>query len=141
MSSRAGSQNSRQDATSQHSAVGFDGTSESPRGSHRGSQPGSRTGSVTGGSPSRSSTTRPNPFPPSLGFDPGRDPDKRELTEAQIIGKNVDLPPEAYYTVGTSTYLASYTMEKVHYSIVMSASVVGIVMVVKLVLTVLRERK
>ena len=76
--------------------------SQSPRGSRRGSQSGSRPGSEAGGSPRRSPTTaKPNPFGASLGYDPARDPNKKEMTEAEIIGKRVDLPPDAYHTVST----------------------------------------
>ncbi|KAI8960336.1 Piwi-domain-containing protein [Daldinia sp. FL1419] len=61
-----------------------------------GSRPGSHTGSQSGsqaGSPAKGPTKK-HAFPDSLGFDPARD--RPELTPAQLIGKRVDLPADAY---------------------------------------------
>ncbi|RYO84000.1 hypothetical protein DL766_001866 [Monosporascus sp. MC13-8B] len=84
------------------SGMNLDGASDSPPGSRRGSQSGSRPGSNNGGSPPRRApgqgSGQPNPFGPGIGFDPARDPNKRLMTEADFIGKRVDLPPEAYNT-------------------------------------------
>lgn len=89
----------------------MDGASDRPSGSQRGSKGGSsrgsQVGSQAGGSPSKGSSggqasgsAKETPFGPSLGYDPARDPDKpKKMTPAEIVGKRVDLPPEAYLTV------------------------------------------
>lgn len=77
--------------------------SANPPGSQRGSQPGSQRGSQRGsqpGSPARGST-KPSGFPKGTGVDPARDPARQrpELSAAQLVGKRVDLPAEAFKTV------------------------------------------
>ncbi|KAI8626209.1 Piwi domain-containing protein [Xylariaceae sp. FL1651] len=98
------------------SGMSFDGTSDRPRGStagsHRGSAPGSQAGSHSAsqaGSPPRQSRGAPStasgPTGSSkvepLGYDPGRD--KKPLTPADLIGKRVDLPADAYLPINAST--------------------------------------
>ncbi|RYP69891.1 hypothetical protein DL771_005834 [Monosporascus sp. 5C6A] len=89
------------------SGMNLDGASDSPPGSRRGSQSGSRLGSTSGGSPPRPAggqrSGQSNPYGPGLGFDPARDPNKPQMTEADFIGKRVDLPPEAYNTKQDAT--------------------------------------
>lgn len=76
--------------------MGFDGTSESPR---RSSVSKSRPGSEHGGSPRKASgSASPSPSGPSQGASRGQN-EQKPLTPAEILGKRVDLPAEAYYKV------------------------------------------
>lgn len=96
MSSHEGVQSPRHQTAGHVSSMNLDGTSDSPQGS----KSGSRRGSEAGGSPRKASgSTKPTPFKASEGLDPARDYNKPELTPAEIIGKRVDLPIDAYRTV------------------------------------------
>ncbi|CAJ2509448.1 Uu.00g144740.m01.CDS01 [Anthostomella pinea] len=104
------------DAAPRHSAIdrvsnmNVDGASDRPSGSRRGSEAGSQRGSQGGsqrgsqagsppkGSAPKASTTAGDQraYPKPLGYDPGRD--RPPMTEAELIGKRVDLPADAYNT-------------------------------------------
>ncbi|KAI0024005.1 Piwi domain-containing protein [Xylariomycetidae sp. FL0641] len=96
--------------------MGFDGASDRPRSGSQSSMrassghasgPGSRRGSVTGSPPAspRGSQGGPQQMAPGkrggfaepLGYDPAR-MDSKPMTQTELVGKLVDLPPDAYLT-------------------------------------------
>ncbi|KAI1075981.1 Piwi-domain-containing protein [Whalleya microplaca] len=76
--------------------------SGSRHGSGMGSGHGSRVPSQYGRGPGSQVNSpgkglgKPGAFHRGTGVDPARDPDRKELTPAQLVGRRVDLPAEAY---------------------------------------------
>ncbi|KAI0129177.1 Piwi domain-containing protein [Xylariales sp. AK1849] len=77
----------------------------SQQGSQHGSPARSRAGSNASGSQATGTGTgKSNPFGPSMGYDPARDPNAHPvLSDSELVGKRVDLPPDAFRTDGSGT--------------------------------------